>query len=98
MQVHYPDIYKRYKAQEFDIDLVIDVLTKGGMSRFGAGRGLGFKSSREQATKFDARLSVRQENFSLDICYVDGELSSIDSQIDLQTIHGTHLCFDFYLD
>jgi len=98
LQEHYPDIYKRYKAEQSDIDLVIDVLTKGEISRFGTGRGLGFKSSREQATKFDARLSVRQENFSLDINYVDGKLHDIKRQIDLQTIHGTHLCFDFYID
>lgn len=99
LREHYPDIYKLYDEVEgFDIDLVIDVLTKGEISRFGAGRGLGFKSSREQATKFDARLSVRQERFSLDIDYVDGELFNINKQINLQTIYGTHLCFDFFVD
>lgn len=98
LRAHYPDIYKRYDTEGFDIDLVIDVLTKGEISRFGAGRGLGFKSSREHATKFDARLSVRQENYSVDIDYVDGELANIAKQIDLQTIRGTHLCFDFYID
>ena len=98
LREHYPDIYKLYKAEGSDIKLVIDVLTKGGISRFGAGRGLGFKSSREQATKFEARLSVRQKNFSLNIEYIDGKIDKISEQTNLQTIYGTHLCFDFFVD
>ena len=95
---HYPDMYKRYQAEESDIQLVIDVLTKGEISRFGAGRGLGFKSSREQATKFDARLSVRQETFSFCVDYTNGKIIKISKQTNLQTIFGTHLCFDFFVD
>lgn len=98
LQEHYPNIYKRYRSDYSDKNLVIDVLTKGELSRFGAGRGLGFKSSREQATKFDALLSVRQEDFSLCIEYTDGEIVTIREQNNLQTIHGTHLCFDFFVD
>ena len=73
-------------------------MTEGEISRFGAGRGLGFKSSREQAMKFDADLSVRQENFSLDLVYKNGKLVEINTHTDLATILGTHLCFDFYID
>jgi hypothetical protein len=65
LQTHYPDIYKILNHKHFDVQLVIDLLTKGGISRFGAGRGLGFKSSREQTIKFDAKLSLRQEKFSV---------------------------------
>jgi hypothetical protein len=98
LREHYPDVYNLYRNDESDVKLVVDVLTKGELSRFGTGRGLGFKSSREQATKFDARLSVRQENFSLCIEYIDGKIQPIDEQNNLQTIYGTHLCFDFFVD
>lgn len=98
LREHYPDIYKRYKGDDANVDLIIDVLTKGEISRFGVGRGLGFKSSREQAIKFDARLSVRQENFSLYIDYVNGEVVNIIKKTGLRSIRGTHLCFDFFVD
>ena len=95
---HYPDLHKLSNNYDFDVRLVTAVLTKGEISRFGSGRGLGFKSSREQAAKFDARLSVRQENFSLNLEYKDGEISSIDTKTDLPKILGTHICFDFFVD
>jgi hypothetical protein len=98
LQTHYPDIYKVLNSKNFDVQLVIDLLTKGGISRFGTGRGLGFKSSREQTIKFDAKLSVRQENFSVCIEYINGEIKEISKQTNLQTILGTHLCFDFFVD
>ena len=95
---NYPDLHRLHNNHDFDMQLVTAVLTKGEISRFGSGRGLGFKSSREQAIKFDARLSVRQENFSLDLEYKNGEMISIDRQESLSTICGTHLCFDFFVD
>ena len=98
LQTHYPDIYKMFNSKNFDIQLVIDLLTKGGISRFGAGRGLGFKSSREQTIKFDAKLSVRQKNFSVCIEYINGKIKKTSKKTNLQTIHGTHLCFDFFVD
>ncbi len=95
---HYPALHKLCNNSDFDMQLVTAVLTKGEISRFGSGRGLGFKSSREQAAKFDARLSVRQENFSLNLEYKEGEISSINPQINLPKILGTHICFDFFVD
>jgi len=95
---HYPTLYKLQNNEDFELQLVTAVLTKGEISRFGAGRGLGFKSSREQAVKFDARLSVRQSNFSIAIEYVDGQIHDIEQHANLPTIHGTHLCFDFFID
>lgn len=78
--------------------IVENVMTKGEISRHGAGRGLGFKSSREQSIKFDAKLSIRQENFSLRLEYKNGGLVNIDKQLGLVTLRGTHLCFDFFID
>ncbi|MDH5730945.1 MAG: ATP-binding protein [Gammaproteobacteria bacterium] len=98
LKVHYPRLYELSNSDDFDIQLVTAVLTKGEISRFGSGRGLGFKSSREQAAKFDARLSIRQEKFSLELEYKNGEIVQIDKQENLPTIFGTHLCFDFFVD
>ena len=98
LEAHYPELHKMHNGDDFDIKLVTAVLTKGEISRFGSGRGLGFKSSREQAIKFDARLSVRQSNFSISIDYISGQLHDIEQYIGMPTIQGTHLCFDFFID
>jgi len=100
LEEHYPDLYKLHSEAsiESDVGLVITALSKGELSRFGVGRGLGFKSSRAQAIKFDAQLSVRQEHFCLYFVYKDGELVKVRKKVALPTIKGTHLCFDFYVD
>ena len=95
---HYPTLHRMNNSDNFDLHLVNAVLTKGEISRFGAGRGLGFKSSREQAIKFDARLSVRQCNFSIAIEYVSGQIHDVEQHTNLPSIYGTHLCFDFFVD
>lgn len=95
---HYPDLYNLRNKDDFHLLLVEAVITKGEISRYGSGRGLGFKSSREQAAKFNARLSVRQDNFSLDMLYKNGILQRIFKKRALSTIHGTHICFDFFVD
>lgn len=98
LKEHYPKLYRLRNDENFDEKLVTAVLTRGGISRFGSGRGLGFKSSREQVVKFEAELSVRQENFSLKFSCERGETTLIDKQTDLATIRGTHICFDFLID
>jgi len=97
---HYPDLYKKYNDQTIDndIELVIQVLSKGEVSRYGKGRGLGFKSSREQSMKFNASYSVRQETFSLDFQFEEGKLKEVRRMTNLSKIQGTHICFDFYVD
>jgi len=98
IEAHHPSLFRHSNQDDYDIKIVTAVITKGEISRFGAGRGLGFKSSREQAIKFDAKLSVRQKDFALDLVYKNGELVKIDTHTNLATIHGTHLCFDFFVD
>jgi hypothetical protein len=100
LKEHYPGLYKIFRevSIESNVGLVIRALSEGEISRFGIGRGLGFKSSREQAMKFDALLTVRQENFGLDFRYKNGELVNINKRLALTKILGTHICFDFYVD
>ena len=67
LKKHYPGLFEKFGvvSLESDIGIVTEVMKVGGISRKGndKGRGLGFESSRKQAMKFDAELSVRQEEF-----------------------------------
>ena len=98
LEAHHPLMHRWKDDNDFEMKIVEAVLTKGEISRFGSGRGLGFKSSVEQAAKFDARLSVRQKNFSIELIYKDGNLIEITKEDDLISLLGTHICLDFYVD
>lgn len=89
---HYPEL-----KDLSDIELVKSVLSKGEISKHGAksGHGLGFKSSKEKAVKFNARYSVRQKNFSLEFQFQNGKLQPVKAIDGLVDIAGTHICFDF---
>jgi len=100
LMLNYPKLYEAFGHEnvESDIGLVRETFSKGNISRFGGARGLGFKSSREQATKFNAKLSIRQETFNVELSYKDGQLNNHRIDRDLTKIHGTHICFDFMID
>jgi hypothetical protein len=101
LEEHYPSLHKLFGDGSIDsnMGLVIAAMSKGEVSRFGGARGLGFKSSREQAAvRFNASFSVRQENFGLRFEYREGELVQIQKQKQLSRLLGTHICFDFYVD
>lgn len=100
LRAHYPSLYERFgqRSLESDIGIVTAAMSEGGVSRFGGARGLGFKSSREQATKFNAKFSVRQERFYLTFVYKKGQLVEVQRQTKVTNLNGTHICFDFYLD
>lgn len=95
LEKHYPQLHKLS-----DIDLVKAVMSKGEVSKHGAqsGHGLGFKSSKEKALKFNARYSVRQVDFSLDFQFENGKLKPVKELNGLVKIEGTHICFDFFID
>ncbi|MCR9261204.1 MAG: ATP-binding protein [Pseudomonadaceae bacterium] len=98
IEAHHPKLFSLHNQADYAQQVVTAVLTQGEISRFGSGRGLGFKSTRKQAGKFNARLSVRQTNFSIDLQYIGGIVKDIRIANDLPTIRGTHLCFDFFVD
>ena len=102
LKAHYPDLYRRFPDDgvESDIGLVLEVFSKGNITRHGkeSGRGLGFKSTREQASKFDADLSIRLGTFNIKLKYRNGELAKPVIRKNLTKIYGTHICFDFYVD
>ncbi|MDO6507024.1 ATP-binding protein [Colwellia sp. 4_MG-2023] len=96
----HPKLYKKYRVDnsENNAQLVLHAFTKGEVSRYGKGRGLGFKSSREHATKDRALISIRQEDFSIELEYINGDKISSNITQNLSKISGTHICFDFYID
>lgn len=100
LKTHHKALYDLYsKANlENDIALVTEVMSKGLISRYGAGRGLGFQTSRDRALKFKAKYSVRQENFSLEFIFENKKLKRVVEKKNLVTILGTHICFDFDID
>lgn len=100
LKTHYPIIYRQFKEEstESDAGLVKLVLSEGEISRFGSGHGLGFKSSCQQAMKFDAELLVRQDRYYLKFIYEGGKLVDIESRLNLPQILGSHFCFDFFID
>ncbi len=83
-----------------DVGLVKHVFSNGRISCHGSkgGRGLGFESSRKQASKNEALLIIRQTTFSIEQRYKDGNLLSSKVRNDLSFISGTHICFDFFID
>lgn len=100
LQAHHKTLYGKYHKESVDNDiaLVTEVMSKGLISRYGAGRGLGFQTSRDRALRFKAKYSVRQENFSLEFIFEGEQLKRVIERKNLARISGTHICFDFVID
>lgn len=102
LKEYYPALYDRFPDNgiESDIGLILEVFSNGNISRYGreSGRGLGFKSTREQASKFDADLSIRLDTFNIKLQYREGVLVQPTVTKDLTRMMGTHICFDFIVD
>lgn len=100
LQKEHPKLYTMFSevSVENDIALVQKAFTSGEVSRFGKGRGLGFKSSREHASKERVLIVIRQLTFSLALEYSKGQLIKVSAEPGLIPITGTHICFDFYVD
>lgn len=96
---HFPEIAKKFPANDKDSDpkLIMHAMENRGLSRMGAGRGAGLHTSREKAQMLNAKITVRQENFSVHLNYKDGELENKTWQLDLPKLIGTHIVFEFSL-
>ena len=97
LKTHYPTL-----KNKSDLDLVKMVLQGKQLSKHGSdsdsGHGQGFKISHAKARMFNAKYSIRQNNFSLQFEFKNGELQPAKEQTDLIKISGTHICFDFDVD
>lgn len=96
----YPDIAARITSskEHSGIALLKEVFSTGQISQVDEdGRGTGLKMSGEQARKYHARISVRQEDFELRIDHRP-ERTRYTPYTNLVRIDGTHISFDFKLD
>lgn len=96
----YPEIASRIgKSQGHPgVALLKEVFATGQLSRSEEDdRGTGLKSSGDQARKYSARISVRQEDFELRIDHRP-EGTRYTPYTNLVRIDGTHISFDFKLD
>lgn len=98
---NYPTLYTRYDFSDprSKVLLLKEVIESGGITQTGKdGRGLGLKSSQICAVKYNANISVRQEDFELKLSYRKSGAPTFEYTLDMPNILGTHVCFDFFLD
>ncbi|CAI8714687.1 ATP-binding protein [Pseudomonas chlororaphis] len=97
----YHELFRQFdfSKPEAGPELVLHVFKQGRISSSeDDGRGLGLKRSGDVAAGFNATVTVRQKNFELTMVYSDGRLNRSFSRLDMPTILGTHICFDFLID
>jgi len=98
---NYPEL-----NEEFGIDtpknnaaLIKAIFELGEISSTGIkGRGLGLKRSGDSVSKFNASISIRQENIDIHLHYKNGQLSTPYYNDKVVKLRGTHICFNFKLD
>ncbi|MGI0813201.1 ATP-binding protein [Pseudomonas aeruginosa] len=97
----YQELFRRldFSKPEAGAELVLHVFKQGRVSSANEdGRGLGLKRSGDVAANFNATVTVRQKNFELTMIYSGGQLNDSYPRVDMPTIFGTHICFDFLID
>lgn len=96
---HFPELAKRFdpSLQGSDPKLIIHAMLKGGLSRLGTGRGAGLHNSHAEAEKLNAKIKIRQENFSVMLEYKAGVLENKSWALNLPKLIGTHIVFEFNL-
>jgi hypothetical protein len=100
LEEKYPQIFKRVSesGQHFGVALLREVFSDGKISQVDdKGRGLGLKRSGDLAQKFNAKISVRQEDFEFRVTHTHAGVS-FTHKLNLARLAGTHICFDFKLD
>ena len=96
----YPEVVQRIAESSLEPGVVLlqEVFSGGGISKVNdPSRGLGLKRSGELANKFNAIISVRQENFEFKVRRNRRGIE-FSHTLGLARISGTHICFDFLLD
>ncbi|NQS84306.1 ATPase (plasmid) [Pantoea allii] len=96
---HFPKIATMFPsgATASDAKLILYAMNNRGLSRTGKGRGAGLHTSREKAELLKAKVTIRQENFSVHLSYSNGALEKKQWKLDLPKLPGTHVVFEFSL-
>ncbi len=101
LELKYQELFRQldFSKPEAGPELVLHVFKQGRISSSDDdGRGLGLKRSGDVAADFNATVTVRQKNFELTMVYSDGRFNRSYHRVDMPTILGTHICFDFLID
>lgn len=98
-KTNYEDLASYLDLEKVDdqIKLILKILNDGGISCEGVGAGAGLKSSGDLAAKYNAKISIRQETFELELEHIKGQYKISKNLRDMPLIRGTHICFDFFL-
>jgi hypothetical protein len=94
-----PDFAKKFDPSlpVSDPKLILHAILKGGLSSRATGGGAGLHSSHSEAEKLNATIKIRQENFSVKLEYKAGVLENKSWTLNLPTLIGTHIIFEFSL-
>ncbi len=100
---NYAELGQRLKNLGCDADahLIRELFEHGKISRLAQSedaRGLGLHRSGQAASKFNAKVSIRQAKFEVTIRYKKGKIDQFTPMMNMPRFEGTHICFDFELD
>lgn len=101
LELRYPNVAEaiRMSGMHPGVALIQEIFRKGGISsNEDEARGLGLKRTGDVASKFNARISVRQETFEVKVDYNKHGDIKFSHRLNLRELRGTHICFDFLLD
>lgn len=98
LAVHYPEVADQFpeSLEASDAQLIIHAMRKGGLSKRGRG-GAGLNISSGQAESLNAKVSIRQEDFSVTLTYKNHDLYKHSWRVGLPKLLGTHIVFEFNL-
>jgi hypothetical protein len=101
LKTKYPELAKLAQESNLDPDIYLlqQVFTKGQITQSNdEARGLGLKSSKDAASKYNATILVRQNTCEVKFYFRQGKKPKFDYKVNLPLLRGTHICFDFVLD
>jgi hypothetical protein len=101
LDLHYPEVANQFPKtlEASDAQLIIHAMRKGGLSSKGKGKGgAGLHTSSRNAESLNAKISIRQEDFSVALTYRDNDLHNHSWSLGLPRLRGTHIVFEFKLD
>ncbi len=85
-----------------DIELIMKAFSVGRITRHDpitdSGHGIGLYIGAAKARDMNANITIRQQNFSIELKWEDDRLVLNQSREGLKSIPGTNICFDFSIE
>jgi hypothetical protein len=101
-----PALYKNPALKKYinlsDIELIMKAFSVGRITRHDpitdSGHGIGLYIGAAKARDMNANITIRQQNFSIELKWEDDNLVLNQSSQELKSIPGTNICFDFSIE